>query len=720
MSAPGATTVQPSEDLQPVSALRAFLEPRAVAVIGASRSRGTPSGEVFHNLLFGGFTGPVYPVNPATSVVQSVAAYPSVEAIPGPVDLAVIAVPCEQVLEVVEACSRKDVRALVVISGGFAEVGEEGRARQSELVRTCREAGMRFIGPNCIGIINTDPVIRLNATFGPGAPPPGRVGFLSQSGALGLAAVDHAASRGIGLSSFISVGNKADVSSNDLLEYWESDPRTDVILLYLESFGNPRKFARIARRVGKTRPIIAVKSGRSVAGARATSSHTGALLAASDVTVDALFRQAGVIRTDTLEEMFDVAALVANQPLPAGRGVGIVTNAGGLAILCADACEAAGLDVPPLAEPTQARLREFLPPVAGIRNPVDMIASATPEAYRRAILALADDPGLHAIIALFISPMPTSFAGEVAAAIVDAARMLGGSKPLLAVFMSSEGAPAELQTADLCIPVYAFPEAAAVALGHAARYEAWRRDPIPVLPRLTLPRRVEASALIARAQPDRDGWLNPSQTAELLACYELPMVEQRFASTADEAAAAAERIDGAVALKGMSPGLVHKTEAGLVRLSLLGAESVRSAAEQMAAILAAAGHPGPSFLVQRMATGGIEMIVGLVHDPQVGPVVACGAGGVLVELIKDVAVRLTPLSREDAADMLRTLKSYPLLEGFRGSARCDVAALEDTLLRVGALAEDLPQIAELDLNPVVVQSAGVVIIDARARIDRGP
>jgi acetyl coenzyme A synthetase (ADP forming)-like protein len=685
-------------------------------VIGASRRRGTPGGEVFHNLLFGEFAGPVYPVNLAAPVVQSVAAYPSVDAVAGPVDLAVIVVPCGEVLEVVRACAHKGVRALVVISAGFAETGDDGRARQDELLRLCRAAGIRLIGPNCIGIVNTDPTVRLNATFGPAAPPPGRVGFLSQSGALGLAAVDHAASRGIGLSSFISVGNKADVSSNDLLEHWEADPRTDVILLYLESFGNPRKFARIARRVGKRKPIIAVKSGRSVAGARATASHTGALLAASDVTVDALFRQAGVIRTDTLEEMFDAAALLANQPLPRGRGVGIVTNAGGLAILCADACEASGLEVPVLREDTQARLREFLPAVASIRNPVDMIASATPEAYRRSILALADDPKLHAIIALFISPMPTTFAGEVASAILAAARMLDGRKPILAVFMSSQGAPAELQAADLHIPVYAFPEAAAVALGHAAQYEEWQRRPIPLLSPLELPRRAETAALIAGAQLDSDGWLNPSQTAELLACYELPMVEQQFASTADEAAAAAERFGGAVALKGMSPGLVHKTEAGLVRLGLVGGASVQAAADQMAAALAARGHPAPTFVVQRMVPSGVEMIIGLVHDPQFGPVVACGAGGVLVELMQDVAVRLTPLAREDAADMLRSLRSYPLLEGFRGSARCDVAALEDVLLRVSALAEDQPQIAELDLNPVVAQSSGVVILDARVRM----
>ncbi|MDR7476461.1 MAG: GNAT family N-acetyltransferase, partial [Armatimonadota bacterium] len=327
------------EQLAAQAALRPFFHPRGVAVVGASRRRGTIGGEIFHNLLQYGFEGPVYPVNPHAEVVQSVVSYPTVEAIPGPVDLAVVVVPAEQVVEVAWQCARKGVRALVVISAGFAEAGEEGRARQEELLRVCRATGMRLIGPNCMGIVNTDPGVRLNATFAPVLPPPGRVGFLSQSGALGLAVMEYANQLGLGLSTFVSVGNKADVSGNDLLNYWDDDPNTDVILLYLESFGNPRKFSRIARRVSRRKPIVAVKSGRTGSGLRATASHTGALVAASDATVDALFRQAGVIRTDSLEEMFDVAVLLANQPVPAGPRVAIVTNAGGPGILCADACE---------------------------------------------------------------------------------------------------------------------------------------------------------------------------------------------------------------------------------------------------------------------------------------------------------------------------------------------------------------------------------------------
>src|SRR5215813_11742291 len=348
------------ESIAAVNALKLFFEPRAVAVIGASRQRGTIGGEIFHNLLSFGFKGPVYPVNPSAASIEGITAYSSVEEISGPVDLAVVVVPAARVLEVVAACGRKGVKALVVISAGFSEVGKEGQARQAELVRICRSAGMRLIGPNCMGIVNTDASVLLDATFAPGAPPQGRVGFSSQSGALGLAIMQFANSLGLGISTFVSVGNKADISGNDLLRYWEADDNTDVILLYLESFGNPKKFSQIARRVGHKKPIVVVKSGRSAAGARATSSHTGALIAASDVTVDALFRQAGVIRTDTLAELFDVASLLANQPLPKGHRVGIITNAGGPAILCADACEARGLDVPVLSETSQRQLRGFV------------------------------------------------------------------------------------------------------------------------------------------------------------------------------------------------------------------------------------------------------------------------------------------------------------------------------------------------------------------------
>jgi acetyl coenzyme A synthetase (ADP forming)-like protein len=701
------------EAMAAVNALKLFFNPRAVAVVGASRKRGTIGGEIFHNLLSYGFQGPVYPVNPSAEVVQSVLAYSSVETIPGPVDSAIIVVPAAHVVEAAAACGRKGVKALVVISAGFSETGKEGQARQAELLRVCRAAGMRLIGPNCMGLANTDPAVRLDATFAPTPPPQGRVGFSSQSGALGVAIIEYASSLGLGLSTFISVGNKADISGNDLLRYWESDEGTDVILLYLESFGNPKKFAQIARRVGRKKPIVVVKSGRSVAGARATSSHTGALIAASDVTVDALFRQAGVIRTDTLEELFDVASLLANQPLPCGKRVGIITNAGGPGILCADACESRGLEVPLLAEENQRRLRDFLPPGASAANPVDMIASASAEHYRRATEVVAADPNVDAVIVIFTPPLVTR-AQDVAHEIVDAAARIDKGKPILTVFLSANTAPSEFRSSS--IPCYAFPETAAITLARAARYREWRERLETFPPQFDNIRRDEAAAIVATALTRGDAWLANEEVAALFSCYGLPLVEQRIVTTAKEAGVVADEMQSEVALKVIAPGVIHKTEVGGVQLKLRGAEQVRATANEMAAQLSALGKSPTGFLIQRMAESGVEMIVGVVHDPQFGPVVACGAGGVQVELLRDVSVRLTPLAKEDAAEMIRSLKTYPLLTGFRGAPMCDVAALEEGLLRVSAMVEDIPQIAELDCNPLVVLQRGAVILDARVRV----
>ncbi len=624
------------EQIAAVAAVRTLLAPRSVAVVGASRTRGTVGGELFHNLLAAGFQGPVYPVNPKAEVVQSVAAYPSVTDVPGPVDLAVVAVPAPAVVQAVQECAAKGVRSIVVVAAGFAEVGAEGAERQAQLLRVCRDAGMRLVGPNCLGIVNTDPQVRLDATFGPELPLAGRVGFLSQSGALGLAIIDYANALGLGLSSFVSVGNKADISSNDLLDYWEQDERTDLVLLYLESFGNPRKFTRIARRVAHAKPVLAVKSGRSAAGARATSSHTGALLAASDVTVDALFRQAGVVRTDTLAELFDVAALLANQPLPQGRRVGIVTNAGGPGILCADACEADGLRVVQLSSALQATLADGLPAAAALANPVDMLASAPPAHYRRTVALVAAS-------------------GEVDA--------------VLTVVMSAHDIPRDPSSPSARIPTYRFPEDAARALARAVEYSSWRQRPEGQVPQLPGISREEAAAQLAAALTagPLPRWLAPDEVARLLDCYGVPMADWRLADAPEAAGAAAEALGGAVALKAVAPLLLHKTEAHGVRLGLTGAGQVRAAATEMAAELTAQGHTVDRFLVQRMVAGGVELLVGVVHDASFGPVVACGAGGTAVELLNDVAVRITPLTDRDAAEMVRALATFPLLDGYRGA-----------------------------------------------------
>lgn len=697
-----------------VTAVHGFFHPRSVAVIGASRRRGSIGGELFHNLISYGFAGAVLPVNPGATSVQGILAYPTIEHVPGPVDLVVIAVPAAGVLEAVDQCARKGVGHLVVISAGFAEAGEAGVARQAEMMRRCRAAGIRVIGPNCMGIVNTAEDVRLSATFAPTPPAPGRLAFMSQSGALGLAIMDYSNRIGVGISTFVSVGNKADISGNDLIRYWAEDPGVDVILLYLESFGNPRKFSRIARRVGRNKPIVAVKSGRSPAGARAAGSHTGALLAASDTTVDALFRDAGVIRTDTLEQMFDVASLLAHQPVPSGRRVAIITNAGGPGILCADACAAEGLEVPRLSDATRAELRGLLAAEASVENPVDMIASAGPADFRRVIELVGRDAGVDAIVAIYVPPLVAG-ADAVAEAIMAGARTLGRSKPLLTVFMQSQGLPAALSAEDLRIPSYAFPESAAIALGRAADHGEWRSRPETEPARFPGARRDEAAAIVARALGRGEEWLGAADVWAVLDCYGLPTVPQRISATPEDAAIAARELGGSVAIKGIAAGLVHRTDVGAVEIGI-GADRVEGVARAIAERLRQADLDPTGFIIQAMAGEGVEMIVGAVHDPQFGPVLAVGAGGALVELLKDMSVRIAPVAGEEARAMLEELKTYPALTGYRGSSPRDVNALVDIMLRVGVLVDDLPQIRELDLNPVRVHTRGGSIVDARVRL----
>lgn len=700
-----------------IAAMEKFFRPRGVAVIGASRERGSIGGELFWNLISAGFQGPVYPVNPNTEVVQSVQAYRSVLDCPGPVDLAFIVTPAKVVLPIARECARKGVSALVVISAGFSETNQAGVDLQQELVDICRKTGMRLIGPNCMGIVNTDPQVSLNGQFTPYQPNPGRIGFLSQSGALGVAIIDYANRLGLGMSTFVSVGNKADISGNDLIQYWEDDSDTDLILLYLESFGNPRKFSRIARRAGRKKPILAVKGGRSAAGFRATQSHTGALVAASDVTVDALFLQAGVIRTDTLAEMFDVASFLSAQPVPKGDRVAIITNAGGAGILAADACEDLGLQVPELSAATQSALSEFLSPAAGLRNPVDMIASASADDYARAIRAVANDSQVDALMVIFIPPMVLR-PETVAAEILSAAQELGGRIPILSTFMASHGSPEVLAAGNSRIPSYPFPEAAARALARAVQYGKWLAAPAGASPDFSDVRREQAAGIVSHALLDKGRWLTPQETADLLGCYGISLVQTLYADTPEEAGLAAQSLGRPVALKAVAAGLVHKTEADAVRLALAGKEEVQKAAEEMLARLQSAGWQGSGFIIQPMAPPGIEMLVGVTHDPVFGPILVCGAGGLLVELLKDVTVRITPLTDQDAREMIRSLATYPLLDGYRGGGKYDITALEQVILRIGTMVEDIHEIAELDLNPVIVlpEGQGLSIVDARIRV----
>jgi acetyl coenzyme A synthetase (ADP forming)-like protein len=705
------------------ASLRPFFFPSAVAVVGASRAPAGIGYRILEALIANSFQGPIYPVNPHASEICSLRAYASVRELPGPVDLAIVAVPRDAVLGVVDECAERGVKALVVITAGFAETGADGRALQQRLVEKVRGCGMRMVGPNCLGLLNTDPRVRLNASFSPFFPPPGVVAMSSQSGALGIAILALARRRRLGVSTFVSVGNKADVSSNDLLQFWEEDERTRVILLYLESFGNPRRFARIARRVGRSKPIVALKAGRSQSGTRAAGSHTAAL-AASDVAVDALFRQTGVIRAETVDEMFDLAAALGSQPLPRGRRVAIVTNAGGPGILCADACEAGGLSVSELSEATRSSLAAFLPPAASLANPVDMIASASPDHFSRAVETVLAASEVDSLIVIFISVgvVKTEEAARAVGEGVAVARAAGhGMKPVLACMMAEEGAPNPLPLDSETIPVYAFPEAAARALGKIAVYANWRAAPLGVIPNFTdidsdKAREICASALKARGA----GWLSTEETHAVLAVMGLPLPPGGIAKTADEAAKLARAVGYPVALKLASHSIVHKTEFGAVRLNLSDENSVRRAFEEIRSRLARDGMLGAmdGVLVQPMILSGVEVMVGVTADPLFGPLIAFGLGGIHVEILGDVRFRITPLSDRDAAEMVREIRGFRLLEGYRGHPPADVAAIEEALLRVSRLVEEVPEIGELDLNPIFAlpPGQGCSIADARIRV----
>lgn len=685
------------------ASLRPFFLPRTVAVVGASPRRGSIGGELFRNVLAGDFAGAAYPVNRGGEPVGGVKAYTTIEEIPDEIDLAVICLPGDRVLEAAESALRSGTRALCVISAGFAEIGPEGRERQDELLTVVRAHGARLVGPNCLGIASA--AVGLNATFAPRAFPRGRIGFSSQSGALGLALLERAEARGLGLSAFVSIGNKADVSSNDLLEWWEDDDETDLVLMYVESFGNPRKFARTARRLAREKPVLAMKSGRSRAGRRAAGSHTAAL-AGSDAAVDALFRQAGVIRAETLGELLDVAALLSSQPTPRGNRVAVITNAGGLGILCADACETAGLELPALSTETQRKLAELLPSEASTANPVDMLGSATDRLYAGAVPIVLEDPGIDALIVLFVPPVAVDTLA-VGRAISEGAATSAAGKPVLAAIVAAEGAPATLRSAAN-VPAFSYPEAAARALGLAVERGSWLRRSAGVVPQLDDVDPFAAAEIVEQALGDLDEvWLTPEQTRALLVAYRIPVVEERVCADADEAVAAAEELGYPVVVKLGEAG-AHKTERGGVVLDVQDADAVRAAAELM----------GGPVVIQPFVTGGAEFLAGVAHDPVFGPLVAFGPGGVQAELIGGTDFRLAPLTDADTAELVRTGKAGTIAAGFRGAPPVDAHALEDVLHRLSRLAEDVHELSELDLNPILAMPDRAIAVDARIRLAR--
>jgi acetyl coenzyme A synthetase (ADP forming)-like protein len=705
-----------------IASLQPILYPKSVAIIGAARNAGTIGNLLIRCILQSGFSGIVYPVNPNTESVLSVKSYPSVLDIPGKVDMAIIAVPAHIVNKVADECGQKGVRALIVISDGFRERNPEGAAMEDVLRNITLSYGMRLVGPNCMGVINTDPNIRLNATFSQVYPNVGNVAFLSQSGAMGLTILEHVKNLNMGLSTFVSVGNRADVSPNDFLQYWEQDPATKVILLYLESFGNPARFARIARRVSTKKPIVAVKSGSTPAGARAASSHTGAL-ATSDVASDILFKNAGIIRVNAVEELFNLDTFLSTQPLPKGRKFVIVTNGGGPGIIAADAASRNGLEVPELSADASAKIRPLLKRDINLSNPIDTTAGATAQEYEGILRVLAADKDVDAVLAIFAPPMVVETKDMEEALRRVAPVFWRYKKPILGCFIGQKGLSSQLGTHGHYIPLFTFPEEAILSLKQAAEYAELRRKPrgkIPVIKGIQKAKARELIDTVSKNRQERPLWLSAEEISKLLAYYGIRQAEVAFAKTPAEAQAAAARLGFPVAVKLESPTITHKTDVGGVVLNVNSKSEVEKAYNTITKNLEKLGRQQEmsGVTVQQMMRGGIETIVGVTQDPSFGPLMMFGSGGIYAELIKDVTMKLHPITDLDAAEMIRSLKMTKLFDGYRGSPPSDVKALQDLLLRVSAMVEDIPEIAELDLNPVDVmpKGKGYRVVDARIMV----
>ncbi|TMJ12780.1 MAG: CoA-binding protein [Bacillati bacterium ANGP1] len=718
----------------PARDLSSIFAPRSVAVIGASRDPGKVGHAIFRNVLED-FQGVVYPVNPHAQAIRGVRSYPSVQEIPDPLDLAIIIVPAASVRAVLDECGRKGVRGVVVISAGFRESGPQGRHRESEVVAAVQQYGFALVGPNCLGVLNTDPAVRLNATFARAMPAAGSIAFLSQSGALTTAVLDYARARGIGFSKLVSLGNKADVTELDLLAALRDDPRTDVILLYLEELADGQRFIGLCREItgeiAQPKPILAVKSGRTPAGARAVSSHTGSL-AGSDEVYDAVFLQSGVLRVDSVEELFHYAVAFANQPLPSGRRVAIVTNAGGPGIMAADAAVRQGLELAAFAEGTKQALRLSLPAEAAIDNPVDVVGDAQHDRYQAALRAVLRDPGADGAIVV-LTPQAVTDIEQIARVVAEEARGAprhpaqgsalhhaaqgSGRKPVLASFMGLVDVSAGVRVLEEArIPHYGFPEDAVRAFAAMTRYAEWVHRPRTEVRQFSVDR--AAASDVLRRSP-RGVFVRETMALRLIEAYGFPMAPWAEASSAEEAVIRASAIGFPVAIKVLSPQIVHKVDVGGIRLDLTAPSEVRAAYEEMMADIARRlpGAAVEGVLVQKMVPG-VETILGINRDPQFGPILMFGLGGIYVEVFRDVTFRLAPIRELGAQRMVESIKAGQILRGVRGRPPADVEALLECIERLSQLAVEIPEIAELDINPLMVLPAGqgAAVVDARLRL----
>ncbi|MFA5944003.1 MAG: acetate--CoA ligase family protein [Candidatus Thermoplasmatota archaeon] len=698
--------------IQSSAGLDAVFSPKSVAVIGASPNAASVGHRLMASILGHGFRGPVYPIHPTAQQVLGVAATASVLDVPAPIDLAVVAVPAAAVLAVVRQCAQKGVRGLVVVSAGFRETGPSGADLEQQVADLARKHGMRLVGPNCLGIVNADPAVALHAIFSDTPVDGGPVAIMTQSGALGIALLERAHSLGLGVGRFASMGNKVDVSGNDLLLHWENDPQVKLILMHLESVGNPRNFVRIARRVVETKPILLVKGGRTSEGAKAAGSHTGAMMEA-DALVDAMVEQAGVVRVATVEDLFDGALALSLQPLPSGNRVGIVTNSGGPAILLADALPAGGLRLAQFSATTLGDCQQRLPAGASLANPLDMLAGASPETLTACLRSLLADANVDSVVAMVtpLAPDDTPWAEAILAA-----KPKVPGKTLVAVLFGRDSSSTGFrQLVRGGIPAYTFPENAAHALAALNRVSLVRKQPPGSREE---PRNGKPAIRSLDTARDAGGWTSAEEALAILAGLGVPHPDMRRCKDPGSAAAAAEGLGFPVAIKVQAEGLIHKTEAGAVRLGLRSKEEVLREAEDAWRRVREAGHRPKELLVQRMAAAGTEMLVGAVRDPKFGPIVSVGLGGIYTEALRDVVVRLAPVTAEEADRMLDSLRCLPLLQGVRGEAPKDVEALRDVIVALGQFMDDNPSVVEVEVNPLRVlgKGHGVVAVDARLRL----
>lgn len=701
--------------------LDAIFSPSSVAVVGASTTPGKVGHDIFVNILKGGYKGILFPVNPKAKAVQSVKAYPSLREIPDPVDLAIVILPPAEALKTVEEAAERGVRGLVIVSAGFREVGGEGKLIEMEIAERCRRAHIRLVGPNCLGVINPQADVRLNASFSARMPASGHISFISQSGALCTAVLDFAADREFGFSKFISIGNKADVDELDLLRYLHRDPETEVIMIYLEELRRGPEFIQAVKAITsgeRPTPVLVIKSGRTLAGARAAASHTGSL-AGTDGVYEAIFQQSGMIRVESIEELFNFADAFSSKKIPSGNRIAIVTNAGGPGIVATDMTVSSGLTLAKFQEETVETLASHLPSTANLTNPVDVIGDASQERYENALSAVIRDEGVDGALVILTPQSMTNVLGT-AEAIVRIARVT--RKPILCCFMGVIDVSAGVKhLQENRIPVFRFPEQAAQAFGALYTYSRWVNRQHRA--QFTLKHDTGRANELIQGYLDA-GKLNlgEAEGREILRCYGFDVMASHFAATEDEAVEFAAAIGGPVALKLVSPDVLHKTEVGGVKLNLEGEAAVREAFRSM---MDRVGKLAPTAiirgaLVQQMALSGEEVILGMSRYPIFGPLLLFGLGGIFVEVFRDVVFRLAPIGRNEARRMIKGIKGNIILQGFRGKPPADLAALERFLVSLSDLAVNHPEIKEMDINPLMVYESGkgAVVADCRIILEK--